>query len=237
MSEDETQLKQDLLKVEIYEKGYDLENFSFYMDGIKENGIPKMMTISRWDWYRSVDIGGTEAAGSGLLGQDGEGEAIRKRKRLGHLVKTRRGVARRSAAAEDVVALGDAAGWHKLLQTTALLANHQDGPRQISGLHQWVSSHAFSSLRFTKKQGGYFSSSYAIFKVTTQPQEWAVYRRYNDFQWLRDTLNKQYPGICVRSSFLPLYLDSAHPQEVFHSQLLRLVSLQKNEVPWGNYVN
>lgn len=35
MSDDQTQRKQDLLKTEIYEKGYDLENFSFHMDGIK----------------------------------------------------------------------------------------------------------------------------------------------------------------------------------------------------------
>jgi sorting nexin-7/30/sorting nexin-8 len=52
---------------------------------------------------------------------------------------------------------------------------------------------------FDKKDTGFFSlsKSYVNYKIVTVPFEWTVTRRYSDFEWLRDILTKQYPGIFV----------------------------------------
>ncbi|CAD8044714.1 unnamed protein product [Paramecium primaurelia] len=52
---------------------------------------------------------------------------------------------------------------------------------------------------FDKKDTGFFSlsKSYVNYKIVTQPFQWAVTRRYSDFEWLREILTKQYPGVFV----------------------------------------
>ena len=50
----------------------------------------------------------------------------------------------------------------------------------------------------TQVKGGIFSSSYVQYTVKTAPQGWTVKRRYNDFFWLRDTLQKLHPGVFVK---------------------------------------
>ena len=47
--------KEELLKVEIFNKGYDLEDFSSYMDKQKENGNLNNIYF-RWHRYRHMDI-------------------------------------------------------------------------------------------------------------------------------------------------------------------------------------
>ena len=47
------------------------------------------------------------------------------------------------------------------------------------------------------KKGGLFDSNYAMFIVKTRPYQWEVKRRYTDFDWLRKTLMRMYPGYIV----------------------------------------
>ena len=42
-----------------------------------------------------------------------------------------------------------------------------------------------------------FSSAYIVYKIVTKPMNWSVNRRFNDFAWLRDTLQKLNPAILV----------------------------------------
>ena len=60
-------------------------------------------------------------------------------------------------------------------------------------------SNKWEIFSFDKKDTGFFSlsKSYVNYKIVTLPFEWAVTRRYSDFEWLRDILTKQYPGIFV----------------------------------------
>lgn len=41
---------------------------------------------------------------------------------------------------------------------------------------------------------GVFTNSYIVYEVVTSPMNWSVSRRYSDFDWLRKTLVKMYPG-------------------------------------------
>lgn len=43
-------------------------------------------------------------------------------------------------------------------------------------------------------QGGYFSSSYTLFTIKTSPFGWTVKRRFGDFQFLRNNIQKLFPG-------------------------------------------
>ena len=45
---------------------------------------------------------------------------------------------------------------------------------------------------FEKVEGGLFSKSYVSYLVTTQPLNWNVRRRFSDFEWLRQTLINHY---------------------------------------------
>ena len=44
-------------------------------------------------------------------------------------------------------------------------------------------------------QGGFFSSNYILYVVTTEPLGWSVDRRYSEFTWLRECLAQTLPGI------------------------------------------
>jgi len=44
---------------------------------------------------------------------------------------------------------------------------------------------------------GIFTAGYSQYMVKTEPLGWAVKRRFNDFFWLRNTLQKIHPGIFV----------------------------------------
>jgi len=57
-----------------------------------------------------------------------------------------------------------------------------------------------------KVQGRIFSSDYMAYYVLTLPLGWSVLRRYSDFLWLRDALQKFYPGHYVPT--LPYDKDS-----------------------------
>lgn len=46
---------------------------------------------------------------------------------------------------------------------------------------------------------GGFVNRHIEYLVETQPQNWAVRRRFNDFIWLREILEKRYPGLLVPS--------------------------------------
>ncbi len=45
------------------------------------------------------------------------------------------------------------------------------------------------------KNGFFFD--YVQYTIKTSPLGWAVKRRYNDFYWLRETLQKFHPGVFV----------------------------------------
>lgn len=53
-----------------------------------------------------------------------------------------------------------------------------------------------------------FSKSYANYLVLTSPFGWAVRRRYSDFEWLRKVLCEHFPGRFVR-----VYSDSSSPSK------------------------
>ncbi|EGR34144.1 PX domain protein [Ichthyophthirius multifiliis] len=69
--------------------------------------------------------------------------------------------------------------------------------------------------KYEKKQGGLLSQSYIVYIIQTQPLDWTVSRRYNDFCWLHQTLEKAYPGISIppipkkqtTRNFQPLFLN------------------------------
>lgn len=44
---------------------------------------------------------------------------------------------------------------------------------------------------------GLFSKKYAVYKVTTHPLNYEVKRRFNDFQWLRDILVRDFPHFYI----------------------------------------
>jgi len=48
-----------------------------------------------------------------------------------------------------------------------------------------------------KHSGGFFTSAYMTYIVTTEPQNFKVKRRYSDFEWLRSMLINHFPGICI----------------------------------------
>jgi hypothetical protein len=52
--------------------------------------------------------------------------------------------------------------------------------------------------KFEKTEGGMFQQDYVNYCVETVEQNWSVMRRYNEFVWLRDTLEKMHPGLPVR---------------------------------------
>ena len=41
---------------------------------------------------------------------------------------------------------------------------------------------------------GFFSTKYIAYRVRTEQMNWEVQRRFNDFNWLRTTLVKEFPG-------------------------------------------
>ena len=45
--------------------------------------------------------------------------------------------------------------------------------------------------------GGLLSSSYVVYTLRTEPLNWVVKRRFNDFFWLRGALQTQFPGYYV----------------------------------------
>jgi len=47
-------------------------------------------------------------------------------------------------------------------------------------------------------KGGLFSASYIQYQVTTMPFGWSVKRRFSDFFWLRNVLQKAHLGYVVR---------------------------------------
>lgn len=55
-------------------------------------------------------------------------------------------------------------------------------------------------------KGGLFKGSYTVYSVYTQPFDWLVKRRFSDFIWLHDCLEKRFPANYVR--FLKLKKDS-----------------------------
>ncbi|CAD8049610.1 unnamed protein product [Paramecium sonneborni] len=52
-------------------------------------------------------------------------------------------------------------------------------------------------LTYKKESAGFFSSSYIVFQIETQPNGWIVFRRYSDFEWLRESLQKFYPAFII----------------------------------------
>ena len=44
---------------------------------------------------------------------------------------------------------------------------------------------------------GFFFTDYVQYTIKTSPLGCAVKRRYNDFYWLRETLEKFHPGVFV----------------------------------------
>ncbi|EGR31692.1 PX domain protein [Ichthyophthirius multifiliis] len=90
-------------------------------------------------------------------------------------------------------------------------------------------------FRYEKKYGGIFSQSYIVYHVETEQLNWSVQRRYNDFCWLRETLEKAYPAICIppipkkksTRSFQPLFLSKRMAfMEHFLNKLLKQPELK-----------
>ncbi|CAD8050876.1 unnamed protein product [Paramecium sonneborni] len=65
-------------------------------------------------------------------------------------------------------------------------------PNELSGDNVSV-----KILTYKKESAGFFSSSYIAFQIETQPFGWVVFRRYSDFEWLRDSLLKIYPAFVI----------------------------------------
>ncbi|CAK71065.1 unnamed protein product (macronuclear) [Paramecium tetraurelia] len=76
--------------------------------------------------------------------------------------------------------------------TPVLVNCYQILPNELSG-----DNVAVKILTYKKESAGFFSSSYIVFQIETQPQGWIVFRRYSDFEWLRDSLQKFYPAFVV----------------------------------------
>ena len=43
-------------------------------------------------------------------------------------------------------------------------------------------------------EGGFFEQGYVLYKIVTPSENWAVMRRYSDFEWLRTQLSDRHPG-------------------------------------------
>ncbi|CAK72154.1 unnamed protein product (macronuclear) [Paramecium tetraurelia] len=76
--------------------------------------------------------------------------------------------------------------------TPVLVNCYQILPNELSGDN--VSA---KIVTYKKESAGFFSSSYIVFQIETQPHGWVVFRRYSDFEWLRDSLQKFYPAFVV----------------------------------------
>jgi hypothetical protein len=51
--------------------------------------------------------------------------------------------------------------------------------------------------KYETVEGSLFQQTYVIYTVNTPSQGWSVTRRYNDFVWLRENLEKMHPGLPV----------------------------------------
>jgi hypothetical protein len=47
------------------------------------------------------------------------------------------------------------------------------------------------------EKGGVFSSSVIEYVIETQPMKWTVIRKYEEVMWLREQLQKHFPGAIV----------------------------------------
>jgi hypothetical protein len=54
-------------------------------------------------------------------------------------------------------------------------------------------------------KGGLFQSSYAVYSINCKDLGSEVIRRYRDFEWFRNELKHQFPGIYVRNFYINLY--------------------------------
>lgn len=64
--------------------------------------------------------------------------------------------------------------------------------------------------KYEKTEGGLFEQDYVSYCVETPEHNWSVMRRYNDFVWLRDGLEKLHPGMPVRDDVM---VGAAHSQK------------------------
>ena len=58
--------------------------------------------------------------------------------------------------------------------------------------------------KFEKNEGGMFQQDYVSYCVETSEQGWSVNRRYTEFQWLRETLDKMFPGLPVTVTLIQI---------------------------------
>ncbi|KAM3130461.1 hypothetical protein pb186bvf_017463 [Paramecium bursaria] len=58
-------------------------------------------------------------------------------------------------------------------------------------------SQSVKITKYEKQSAGFFKSSYVNFKIETSPIGWIVQRRYSDFEWLRCSLLKLFPGYII----------------------------------------
>jgi len=65
-----------------------------------------------------------------------------------------------------------------------------------------------TALNFTQKvrvvvleptvvQGNFFTPSYVVFQVNTEPMQWSVQRKAADFEWLATVLHASYPALII----------------------------------------
>lgn len=52
-------------------------------------------------------------------------------------------------------------------------------------------------ISFEKKPGSLFTSPYVVYHIVVEPLNTEVGRRFNDFFWLRETLEKLFPGVLI----------------------------------------
>ncbi|CAK75248.1 unnamed protein product (macronuclear) [Paramecium tetraurelia] len=200
--------KQQLLRREIYDKGYDCQAFQDYMEQLKVNGgqdvniwtyqelqeaislfqttnQPQMETIELDDVsYRQSEFD-DHAQFEVPQNLDEQLPQVKQEQQLQNQKQQNQIVS--NGMHEEIVAkpsVDNERFYQKVhlckLQDKKMILTANEINVQIT--------------KFEKIQGGLLSASYYIYIINTEPIGWNVQRRYNDFVWLREVLNKMYPG-------------------------------------------
>ncbi|CAD8053120.1 unnamed protein product [Paramecium sonneborni] len=200
--------KQQLLRKEIYDKGYDCQAFQDYMEQIKVNGGQDVNIWTYHELQEAINLFQTTNQSQmqiidldivsyrqSEIDDNNQLEIQIQEKQQQHQIKEEQlqqnlnqqlQISQNESHEEIVVKpLIDNDRFYQKLYQCQL----QDKKMLLMAkeLNVYIT-------KFEKIQGGLLSASYYNYIVNTECIGWNVQRRYNDFIWLKEILSKIYPG-------------------------------------------
>ncbi|CAD8061070.1 unnamed protein product [Paramecium sonneborni] len=199
--------KQQLLRREIYDKGYDCQAFQDYMEQLKVNGGQDVNIWTYHELQEAINLFQTTNQPQ-LETIDLDDVSCRQSQIDDHIQFESQ------SSIQQLPQIKEEQSQQNLNQQSQIVQNkiHEeivakpsvDNDRFYQKIHLCKSQDKKILLmakelnvcitKFEKIPGGLFSASYYTYIITTEPIGWNVQRRYNDFLWLREILSKLYPG-------------------------------------------